>query len=181
MNDTKFKSGDKVRIASCFSSSCWYADKIGEVFTILGPSEFGYYYVEEKLVGYVMYSVKECDIELVSGEWKDGIPQVGTICEAWYSSRRDWCEAEVLKVASDENGAIIAARELDTDYLFWTHDFRPIKTAEEIAAEEEAKERSRAIEEMAVTLKYYSGFSLTGNDAMKYCVHLYDNGYRLVE
>lgn len=179
MNTNKFKAGDKVRIASCFSSSYWYADKIGEVFTILGPSEFGYY-VEEKLVGYATYSVKECDIELVRGEWKDGVPTAGAICEAWYSSRRDWCEAEVLKVDSDENGAIIAARELDTDYLFWTHDFRPIKTAEEIAAEEKAKEREEAIQQMCGHTRTSSN-SLVLEAQREVCEDLYDAGYRWVK
>lgn len=84
-------------------------------------------------------------------EWKDGIPQVGTVCEAWYSARRGWCEAEVLKVDTDEyDTPLIAFREVDTDYLFWSSDFRAIKTAEEIATEEAAKkveeERDKLVE-----------------------------------
>lgn len=119
---------------TAIAAKCWVKIENGVVYFRYSTNNSWYYWfmADDKNKQHYMENFVE-----VKPKDKEGwIPPVGAICEAWYSSRRDWCEAEVLKVDSDEHGTLIAARELDTDYLFWSHDFRPLKTKEEIEREE---------------------------------------------
>lgn len=79
----------------------------------------------------------------------DGIGKlkVGMICEAWYSAQKGWQESEVLKTDFDEYGVpIIAVRDVETNYLFWAHDFRPLKSQEQIEREEAFEEMYKDLE-----------------------------------
>lgn len=81
-------------------------------------------------------------------EW-DGVSklEVGMICEAWYSAQKGWRESEVLKTDFDEYDVpIIAVRDVETDYLFWAHDFRPLKSKEQIEREEALEEMYKDLE-----------------------------------
>lgn len=62
-----------------------------------------------------------------------GLPPVGTVCVAFHPSRKEWLKVKVLdrQVASE----CYACRD-DKDYLWWSTKFRPIRTPEQIAAEE---------------------------------------------
>ncbi|MNQ73073.1 hypothetical protein D3C85_877960 [compost metagenome] len=146
--EKSFKVWDKVVVMKPI-----FGVKVGTILTVVNYVSDANW-INENYVEFGVFMKRHADYfelyeEPAKQEWKNGIPQAGTVCEAWYSARRGWVEAEVLKVDTDEyDTPLIAFREVDTDYLFWSSDFRAIKTAEEIAAEEEAKEREEAVEEM---------------------------------
>jgi len=96
----------------------------------------------------------------------EGLPPVGTVCEFTSNGGRNWREASVLFL--DEQVILLRGYMLfklaDPDI-----DFRPIRTPEQIAAEE----RLKAIDEMAEV--YRSNFEGHVKDG---CQALYDAGYR---
>lgn len=76
----------------------------------------------------------------------EGLPPVGVVCEVEYDDGRQiWHEAEVIYHKKD--GPRIAAAMLigeGRDKLVWVSQFRPIRTPEQIAADE----REAAIKEI---------------------------------
>lgn len=100
--------------------------------------------------------------------WKGaGLPPVGTVCENQFCSR--WKEVKII--AHDDERAVFRLNEGDQESYFGGSigEFRPIRTPEQIAAEE----RTAAIKEM-VSACHYSGSECTVTD----CTALYDAGYR---
>ncbi|HCE7949375.1 hypothetical protein [Pseudomonas aeruginosa] len=92
-----------------------------------------------------------------------GLPPVGTNCE--YRSSDGWLQCEV--VAHRNNAAVVLDHHYEADFVP-RQDLRPIRTPEQIAAEE----REKAIEEMC-----FAEETLT----VKQAKALYDAGYRRKE
>ncbi|MGD8095643.1 hypothetical protein AAER22_20885 [Pseudomonas aeruginosa] len=92
-----------------------------------------------------------------------GLPPVGTNCE--YRSNDGWLQCEV--VAHRNNAAVVLNHHYEADFVP-PQDLRPIRTPEQIAAEERAK----AIEEMC-----FAEETLT----VKQAKALFDAGYRRQE
>ncbi|NPW01857.1 hypothetical protein [Pseudomonas aeruginosa] len=92
-----------------------------------------------------------------------GLPPVGTNCE--YRSNDGWLQCEV--VAHRNNAAVVLNHHYEADFVP-PQDFRPIRSPEQIAAEE----REKAIEEMC-----FAEETLTVRQAKA----LYDAGYRRQE
>ncbi|MCO2927972.1 hypothetical protein FA260_33335 [Pseudomonas aeruginosa] len=92
-----------------------------------------------------------------------GLPPVGTNCE--YRSNDRWLQCEV--VAHRNNAAVVLNHHYEADFVP-PQDLRPIRTPEQIAAEE----REKAIEEMC-----FAEETLT----VKQAKALYEAGYRRQE
>lgn len=109
-------------------------------------------------------------------EWNgEGLPPVGTVCEAVHEDLNYGlpCKAEILKLNKNERSAAffwIDAPE-GMRNLFWAERFLPIRTPEQIAAEE----RRRGISEISKIL--HSGASTLEEDAAT----LWDLGWRKQE
>ena len=113
-------------------------------------------------------------------QWNgEGLPPVGLEVEAWYSmdTLPGW-KLFKLKYYSEESvvfeglGETYASRETFDRYGL---KFRPIRTAEQIAAEE----REKAIDAMnAIAVE---SVRLKGHTGRETCATLYDAGYRKVE
>lgn len=72
----------------------------------------------------------------------EGLPPVGTVCEALNGFKEEWRKVKIL----DHEGTVpTAACRDEIGRLWWSQCFRPIRTPEQIAAEE----RSARICEMA--------------------------------
>ena len=104
-----------------------------------------------------------------SKEWDgSGVPPVGTVCEYLWSEGKEWRKCEVVAyyfanvVAVDVDSAAVCLP---------TGMFRPIKTPEQIAAEE----RLSAIDEMVVLAQH------SGSICKDVMSALYDAGYRKTE
>lgn len=67
---SKFKAGDKVRVVKASLPSYWYADKIGEVFTI--TDVYGEYSLSYRIKEYEAGLLQHGDIELVKENDRDG-------------------------------------------------------------------------------------------------------------
>ena len=95
------------------------------------------------------------------------LPPVGTICEFQLSDR--WSECEIL---AHYNGKIVAvAKETGAVGYIGLHELRPIRTPEQIAAEE----REKAVSEMQRIISESNAMLVSDLEA------LYDAGYRLQE
>ena len=104
-------------------------------------------------------------------EWNgSGSPPVGTVCEYYWSDGREWRECEIVAYY---NANVVAIDVIySTAVLLRPNLFRPNKTPEQIAAEED---RELAIKEMVdLGIRYSSVFK----DAMG---KLYDAGYRKIK
>lgn len=107
----------------------------------------------------------------LSPEWTgEGLPPVGTICHCGTHGRA----VEVLKVELVPYVSA-ACRALDNSELFWGGEFSPIRTPEQIAAEE----REKAAYELASHVAGYMGKSEPSLGDIKMSEYLYDQGCRL--
>lgn len=104
----------------------------------------------------------------------EGLPPVGTVCEYYWGNSR-WKECKVFAHKPNDNHGTDVLVDLDGDWSFSAkpEKFRPIKTAEQIAAEE----RKRAISAMAKDIGSVRA------EALAYVIadSLYDMGYRKQE
>lgn len=103
-------------------------------------------------------------------EWdgKGGVPPIGAVCEYYWTGGEEWRKCEVV---AHYHGSVVAVDVLDkTAARLPTGLFRPIKTPEQIAAEE----RLDAIEDMKDLIR---GWGV--EDRM--LAVLYDAGYRKTE
>lgn len=99
-----------------------------------------------------------------------GLPPVGTNCE--YRSNDGWLQCEV--VAHRNNAAVVLNHHYEADFVP-PQDLRPLRTPEQIAAEE----REKAALEMAALM---SGHEDRSKDCFKVLGEiLYDAGYRRQE
>ena len=104
-----------------------------------------------------------------SKEWSgEGVPPIGTVCEYYWSEGDEWRKCEVVAYYFAN---VVAVDVLDsTAACMLVGLFRPIKTLEQIAAEE----RENVIADMYETV--------TKGVNIKYGVAaLYDAGYRKTE
>lgn len=116
-------------------------------------------------------------------EWTgEGLPPAGTVCE--WAHAGQWLKVEVAYLSEwlivlrdtrkDESG-LIDTEGVEIAIYHWQEDapvFRPIRTPEQIAAEE----REKVVQEMDQALAYAS----SGNHPMSALYALYDAGYRKV-
>jgi hypothetical protein len=111
-----------------------------------------------------------------------GLPPVGTVCEAKMPPRGlqipgsewVWRHVEVVRLS---DGVRASAQEclvfdLENTAPSWVDELRPIRTAEQIAAEEREKEVNRMVATASMLDKGW---------ARKVCADLYDAGYRKQE
>lgn len=105
-------------------------------------------YVRENGFYAVISEVKEIERAVVTvrpSAWSgDGLPPVGTVCEASAYGVRNWFECKVVIHHPKEPG-VAGVHDLVGDALLWVDTLRPIRTPEQIAAEERNK-AIRAIE-----------------------------------
>lgn len=101
-----------------------------------------------------------------------GLPPIGAVCE-FYWGGNDWRVCTVFAHKPNANGKIDVLVDLDGDWSFGTreHDFRPIRTQEQIEAEEREAFAHKLVEEMG---KSPTGYPNAMNQARK----IYDLGYR---
>lgn len=109
-------------------------------------------------------------------EWKRGeLPPVGTICEhAPGGSSDNWYQVEIIEHRRFNDAPYLCAVFVThNDVSFSSHEsFRPIRTPEQIAAED----RERDIDAMVKSCPY------PGSDFSRIdCAALYDAGYRKFE
>jgi hypothetical protein len=107
--------------------------------------------------------------QLIPAPWNgEGLPPVGTVCEALHGLKEQWMKVRIL----DHEGSVQTAVCRDSDNrLWWSQNFRPIRTPEQIAAEE----REKAIEEMAAVAHRQGQPFVTKREM---AARLYDAGYR---
>lgn len=115
-------------------------------------------------------------------EWDgQGLPPVGTVCEAIHEDINSGkpVKAEILK--HHDNGLSVAFFWVDAPVeaegnLYWAQRFRPLRTPEQIAAEE----REKAIDAMLdLDPPHENGLGLTSR--RQFCEILFDAGYRRQE
>lgn len=105
-----------------------------------------------------------------------GLPPVGTVCEIKFNG--EWTECEIVAHKTCDNGArTLAIAWIDENTLDQSHGIRlrPVRTAEQIAAEE----RKAAIDEM-VRLALHQSYVITEAQAKILLSRIYDSGYRKV-
>ena len=110
-------------------------------------------------------------------DWKgEGLPPVGTVCEA-----QDWVNGDTpswrqTKVIAHHLGFAVETSSADGDDVevgvCAAGDFRPIRTPEQIKAEERETELNRMVATVSMLDKGW---------ARKVCAGLYDAGYRKFE
>lgn len=106
-------------------------------------------------------------------EWNgEGLPPVGIEIEAMLpalGSARFWQIAKVVHGPLPESPGEILVFSLENTKPSWVDQFRPIRTPEQIAAEERESELNRMVATVSMLDKGW---------ARKVCAGLYDAGYR---
>ena len=172
----EFKVGDKVRL---LCSAHNFLE--GELFTVVKPSsnpdwirsgEVEYGYVDS-----LLFELVEPAKDVWDGK---GLPPVGTVCE-YRIGTGTWFKCEIKYILKGIDGDIqefvIFCPHLGFDQYVHTGDFttactfRPIRTPEQVAAEE----RENGIKAMAKIL------GVVACDDFVAATALYDAGYRKVE
>lgn len=104
----------------------------------------------------------------------EGLPPVGTVCEAWYDDGRVcWHQADVVGHNPYEPNTVAVSLKGDHERkLIWSDHFRPLRTPEQIAEEERQKALDVMVAECSLLDKGWSRLV---------CAGLYDAGYRRVE
>lgn len=107
----------------------------------------------------------------LSGWSGEGLPPVGTVCEAYDYTDGKWVVGKILMHGNSDHAFATGTPEC-WGALFWACKFRPARTPEQIAAELREKE----IEEML------KGTPWPGSDiSRRVCEHLHAQGYRKQE
>ena len=117
---------------------------------------------------YPVFQVKTTEIPSKQEAWNgDGLPPVNCFCETLDEDADCWVKVEIY-AHTEFMGEAHACAKNGTDMFYGlAHEFRPIKTAEQIAAEK----RENAVNEMVDSLNRY-------NSIHEACGMLYDCGYR---
>ena len=109
----------------------------------------------------------------------EGLPPVGTVCEIrgtvgqeLRKQPSEWTEVEIIAHTDFGGSPIAVGRHISGETLGWgtSNVFRPIRTPEQIAADE----RDKAVSEMGV-------IALSGENELiktRWLQNLYDAGYR---
>lgn len=115
----------------------------------------------------------ECGVAFAQPSWNgEGLPPVGVVCE--HKRVNEWLKVEVFAVKPNYNDSHTALFTFDNGTWAGCAEpslFRPIRTAEQIAADE----REAAIEEMAAIAHIPGSPLMTKREV---AVLLYDAGYR---
>lgn len=105
-----------------------------------------------------------------------GLPPVGTVCEC-QNNELKWLEGTIVHVGI-HGSTKLAVMQTKEEILYGeVGEFRPIKTKEQIAAEE----REKAIEEMVQFFMNYYGNPKGAEQYLLICRSLHDAGYRKQE
>lgn len=99
----------------------------------------------------------------------EGLPPVGTVCE-WHPNQDGWVQVKILGHDGEETWFRREGHSTSEACLRMAF-FRPIRTAEQIAADE----RDKAVKEM------YARFSGIGGLSLKQCIWVISEGYRKQE
>ncbi|MFG3398697.1 hypothetical protein ACQKEK_02325 [Pseudomonas sp. NPDC077408] len=104
----------------------------------------------------------------------EGLPPVGTVCEAWHNG----CAQGVVQVRYSGGCMVLWNVKLKHEQCSASENytFKPIRTPEQIAAEE----REKAIKEMLALDPYLPGTQLGMMSRADFCRTLHDAGYRKV-
>lgn len=101
-------------------------------------------------------------------EWSgEGVPPIGTICEYYWTEGDEWRKCEVVAYYQSNVVAVDVFTSIAVCVHFGLGLFRPIRTPEQLAAEE----KSKAVDEMLDS----AGLWISLKDVME---TLYDRGYR---
>lgn len=116
------------------------------------------------------------EVGRITRQWNgEGLPPVGTVCECHLpgelTNNYSWVEAKVIW----HNGPTECAVVRSTSKLAWCDEFRPIRTPEQIAAED----RQRAIEDLGEWLS--TNCSIPTPHLWEAAQKIYDAGYRKFE
>lgn len=117
------------------------------------------------------YKTHECP-----APWNgEGLPPVGTICEVENDVLGGWVRVDKVLAHSAVGGSEVAVfQRVDMISYALAGSFRPIRTPEQIAAEE----REKAVAEMTEVLRNQLGTSYRDDLARLYCFILHDAGYQ---
>ena len=112
----------------------------------------------------------------MSNEWDGkGLPPVGTVCEHADINWEPWTKVTIVAhhlIEEDDLLVAVFVYKNGSSHSSEGDHFRPLRTPEQIAAEE----REKAISEMLL------GYPYSGSDIVRACCeYLYDAGYRKVE
>lgn len=101
-----------------------------------------------------------------------GLPPVGIDCEYMKRGGAEWFYCTVI--AHHDGGAVVAVHEDDLSYSYWKDSghFRPIRTPEQIAAEEREKSAKELYDDIDKASR---------PDRLSTCRALYDLGWRKTE
>lgn len=106
----------------------------------------------------------------------EGLPPVGTVCEVMDADIGDWISGTIVHVGLN-NGCTVAIMQCEKEVQYgYSGEFRPIRTPEQIAAEE----REAAIQAM-YGLSRTSSIADVLHAQHRLCADLYDAGYRKQE
>lgn len=110
-----------------------------------------------------------------------GLPPVGTVCEVRNAITGGWDSVDEVLSHTLIKGAPVAVCKRG-DLVFYSHaeDFRPIRTPEQIEAEERVKEIDSMLAE--IKIDYGAGEMLSPREYVEFAVtQLRDKGYRKQE
>lgn len=180
-----FKVGDKVRVVvSCYEPRV----PRGALLEVKEDKVLGPVWLNHESVEVSMLNAYAQEFEIVEKasckpvEWTgEGLPPVGTVCEAWYDDGRVcWHQADVVGYNPYEPNTIAVSLKGDHGRkLIWSDHFRPIKTKEQLEAEKKAKEREKVVREIFKVLTGHTdteGWSDTCYES--HARNLYDAGLR---
>jgi tellurite resistance-related uncharacterized protein len=108
-----------------------------------------------------------------------GLPPVGTVCEAYEHNAGLWVRVEVLKHGENDHPVMVCrdSEQLATK-LFWADQFRPIRTPEQIAADERKSVIDVACDDIENIVGKYNT-TLSHSMAIKVTIEaMIDAGYR---
>jgi hypothetical protein len=108
-----------------------------------------------------------------------GLPPVGTVCEAMKRLSDTWLKVRII----DHQGTVetAACRVIGDDSLFWAQDFRPIRTPEQIAADERLHEIRNALTAIKAGQQQFPNDLVRGNIVAATVEAMIDAGYRKQE
>lgn len=104
---------------------------------------------------------------------RDGLPSVNCFCETLDDDADCWVKVEIY-AHTEFKGDTYACAKNETDMFYGlAHEFRPIKTAEQLAEEERKSQILDMID------SFGTDTAIWGRDAvMEICGHLWEYGYR---
>lgn len=127
---------------------------------------------------YPVYQAKSPERPKKQGAWDAGdLPPVGITCEVRDDDENCWVVADVY-VHTEFKGDTYACAKNESDMFYGlAHEFRPIKTAEQLAEEERERTRKIGVAQMMEHIHFSLPKELWG-ECEPACYALYEAGYR---